>query len=110
MADFVTGPDRKAREAARRRAAVEAVIHTLSAYARQRGGRFLVFGSAATGKVRHTSDLDLVIDFPAETEGEAWSFVEQVCRRPGLSGDIHSTHTTRRDFLDRIRAHAKVLE
>nr|WP_294531297.1 hypothetical protein [uncultured Rhodopila sp.] len=43
----MTLPERKAAEAARRRAAVEALMPALAAYARAHGGRFLLFSCAA---------------------------------------------------------------
>ncbi len=63
MRRIVTLPERKAAEAARRRAAVEAVLPELEAYARAHGGRFLLYGSAARGTMKHNSDVDLLLDF-----------------------------------------------
>lgn len=81
----------------------------LAPYAAAKGGRFLVFGSAAKGRITHGSDIDVLIDFPPEVEPEAWQFVEEACRRHGLSGDIHSVGTTKREFIDRVSPDAVVL-
>jgi hypothetical protein len=51
----------------------------------------------------------VLIDFPPEAEPEAWQFVEEACRRHGLSGDIHSVSTTKREFIDRVSPEAVVL-
>ena len=78
-------------------------------YAEAKGGRFLIFGSVAKGRMTNQSDIDVLIDFPPETEPEAWQFVEQACRRHGLSGDIYSVSTTKREFIDRVSSGAVVL-
>jgi predicted nucleotidyltransferase len=101
--------ERKAAEAARRKAAADAAVADLRAYAREHGGRFVVFGSYLTGGIRFDSDLDVVVDFPADRVAEAWRFAEEVCARRGLAPDLHDAATTTRPFLERVRAKGVVL-
>ncbi|MXW85316.1 MAG: DNA polymerase subunit beta, partial [Boseongicola sp. SB0667_bin_21] len=67
------------REAAARSAAARRIIARLSSHARRHGGRFLVFGSAARGDMRHDSDIDILVDFPPEMELDAVIFAEEAC-------------------------------
>ena len=71
------GKMRKAREASRRARAAEAVARRLSGYARRHGGRFILFGSAASGRMRH--DIDILTDFPDDRALEAFLFAECAC-------------------------------
>src|ERR1700712_2834198 len=63
MQRIITLAERKATEAARRGAAVETLVPLLAGYARAHGGRFLLFGSAASGQMKFHSDVDLLLDF-----------------------------------------------
>ena len=83
MQRIITLAERKGSEAARRRAAVDALLPALTDYARTHGGRFLLYGSAARGQMKYHSDVDLLLDFPAEALSEAWSFAE---KRAGTCG------------------------
>lgn len=109
MARIVTLPERKAAEAARRTAAVEALIPVLTEYARAHDGRFLLFGSAARGQMRWNSDVDLLVDFPDEAMAEAWRFAEQACRDRDLDPDIQPFPSGRPDFLAHIEPDLQVL-
>lgn len=102
---IVTVAERKAREAARRRAAASLIMAELKTFAVERGGRFLIFGSAAEDKMKFDSDLDVVIDFPAELEAEALDFVEDACRRQNLPVEIFLKSRSSSRFLNRIRDH-----
>lgn len=95
---------RKAAEATRRRQAADAVVEALRAYAGREGGAFVVFGSYVTGTMRFDSDLDVLIDFPAERAGSAWNFVEDVCAEHGIPPGIHDAGTCRPAFTERVRA------
>jgi predicted nucleotidyltransferase len=105
MTRVVTVTERKDREAARRRAAADLVMSELKAFGTERGGRFLVFGSAAEDRMKFDSDFDVVVDFPADREAEALDFVEDACRRQNLPSDIHLMSQASDGFLDRIRGH-----
>jgi predicted nucleotidyltransferase len=101
---YVTIPERKAREAARRNTAAQAVIERLRAFVHETGhrGRFIVFGSVASGAIRFTSDFDVLVDFPPDLESAAWSAVEAACREWNITEDVHSTMTTKPDFVEGI--------
>lgn len=84
-------PTLKAREAAtveRMQAAVAELKPALAAYARDHGGRFVLFGSAARREMREDSDVDIFVDFPAGAHMGAISFAEDTCWRLGLKPDI----------------------
>ena len=105
MSLIVTVAERKARETARHRAAVDRVISEMKAFGAEHGGRFFIFGSAAEDRMKFDSDLDIIVDFPAEREAEALDFVEDACRRQNLPADIHLKSRSSSRFLDRIRNH-----
>lgn len=105
MAQIVTVPERKAREAARRRAAAGLVMAEIREFGRLHGGRFFVFGSAAEDRMKYDSDFDVVVDFPASAETDAVEFVEQACQRRDLPTDVHLKSRASPRFLDRIRSH-----
>jgi predicted nucleotidyltransferase len=99
----VTVTERKRRGAERLAEAAEAVIADLSAYARRsEGGRFIVFGSAASGNMRHNSDFDVIVDFPPGEETAAWHAVEESCARHGIKPDILPASMTKQSFIERI--------
>ncbi len=109
MQRIVTLPERKAAEAARRRAAVEAVVPELAAYARAHGGRFLLFGSAARGTMKYDSDIDLLLDFPPEAQHDAGRFAETTCWDRGLEPDILPYQGCKPAFLDHIATDMRVI-
>jgi predicted nucleotidyltransferase len=106
MAEVVTVPERKAREAARRRTAASVVMAELKTYAVEHGGRFLVFGSVAEDRMSFQSDFDVVVDFPADRENDAIDFVEDLCRAQDLPADVHPKSLASDRFLARIAGHA----
>jgi len=105
MSRIVTVSERKAREAARRRAAANLVMAEIREFGHLRGGRFFVFGSAAEDRMKYDSDFDVVVDFPSSAESEAVEFVEEACRRFDLPSDVHLKSRASARFLDRIRGH-----
>jgi predicted nucleotidyltransferase len=109
MTEIVTVPERKAREAARRRTAAREVMTEARDFAAAQGGRFYVFGSVAENRIRYDSDFDVVVDFPIEREDEAVAFVETACRRRNLPSDVHLKSRASQRFLDRIRGHMVAL-
>jgi predicted nucleotidyltransferase len=110
MQRIVTITERKAAEAARRTEAVAALLPVLSEYARAHGGQFLLFGSAARGQMKFTSDVDLLMDFPPETLDEAWKFAEAACWDRDLKPDLIPYRWCRQAFLEHVAADARVLE
>jgi predicted nucleotidyltransferase len=106
----VTVSERKARRAALVRSAAARVMDELGSYAAAHGGRFLVFGSVATGKVKFDSDFDVVVDFPDGLETPAIGFVEDACAANSLPCDVLSKTTSSEAFLARIMPHAVILK
>jgi predicted nucleotidyltransferase len=109
MDGIVTLPERKAAEAERRRLAVEALRGVLAGYAREHGGRFWLYGSAARGTMRYNSDVDLLVDFPREALDDAWVFAEDACRDLRLEPDITPYAWCRGRFLERIAPDLQVI-
>jgi predicted nucleotidyltransferase len=109
MQRIVTLTEHKQAEAARRQAAVAALVPVLSDYARARGGRFLLFGSAARGAMTFRSDVDLLLDFPPDAVSAAWVFAETACWDRGLEPDILTFAGCKKAFLDHIAPDVRVL-
>lgn len=99
----------KVAEAARRQAAVAALVPLLTAYARAHSGRFLLFGSAARGQMKYHSDVDLLLNFPADGFGEAWNFAEVACLDRGLEPDLLPFGGCKQAFLDHVAPDLRVL-
>jgi predicted nucleotidyltransferase len=110
MSDIVTVSERKARETERLRKAAASVLAELTRYAAAHDGRYLVYGSVATGAIRPDSDFDVVVDFPEEAERAAIDEVETLCAKHGIPADVHSTRTSGPNFLNRISGHWKELK
>jgi predicted nucleotidyltransferase len=109
MDRIITLPERKAAEVDRRRHAVDDLLSALSAYARQHGGRFLLFGSAARGDIRYDSDVDILIDFRPDTLDDAWNFAERACWDRHLEPDITPFSWCKGRFLERVTPDLKVI-
>jgi predicted nucleotidyltransferase len=109
MQVIVTLSERKAAEAARRRDAVAALVPVLAEYARTHGGRFLLFGSAARGTMRYHSDVDILMDFPAEALDAAWKFAETACWDRKLEPDLLPYRWCKPAFLDHVSRDLRVL-
>lgn len=105
----VTLPERRAREGARRRGAAGLAIGELRVHAGRAGGRYVVFGSYAADAMTDLSDLDVLIDFPADAGETAWTFVEELARRVDLPIDLHDARHCERRFVERVRAEGIVL-
>jgi predicted nucleotidyltransferase len=106
---IVTLTERKTAEAARRRDAVAALVPVLAEYARTHGGRFLLFGSAARGTMKYHSDVDILMDFPAEALNAAWKFAETACWDRELEPDLLPYQWCKPAFLDHVSKDMRVL-
>ena len=109
MDKVVTIAERDAREAARRRSAADAIIAKLKAFAISRGGRFLVFGSAAVDAMSSVRDLAVVVHFPSDPAGEAVVLVEDLSRIHDLPVDYYLRSLASERFLARIANEAVTL-
>ncbi len=86
MTDVViTLKERQARKMARMTRALVEIDASLLAYARQHGGRFIRYGSTATGRMRQHSDVDIIADFAGELAGSAGSYAEEICAERSLA-------------------------
>jgi predicted nucleotidyltransferase len=101
--------ERKARETERRAEAASQVAALLRAHATAHGGRFILFGSFATGRMRYDSDLDVLVDFEPAESAAAWRFVEDACREAGVEADIHDAASSKAPFVARAWAEGLIL-
>ena len=103
MAAIRTLPERKAAAAAAKAAALDRLRPALADAARGLGGRFLLYGSAAQGRLRHDSDIDLLLDFPGDTATTAaWDAAERECAGLGLQCDARPLAWCSAVFLDHV--------
>jgi predicted nucleotidyltransferase len=86
-----------------------ALRERLAAYGRAHGGAFIVYGSAVSGKLHIESDIDVLVDFPAERMAAALSFVEATCADLDLKADVQPRSWCTTEFIDRIQPTALVL-
>ena len=59
--------------------------------------------------MRFDSDLDVLVDFPADRTGEAWRFVETIAAKLAVPVDIHDARTTKAAFVERVLGKGIVL-
>lgn len=107
---IVTIAERKQMQVDGIRKAIAAVEPVLADYARRHGGRFVVFGSAASDDVRHDSDYDLMVDFALPIERRARDFAERLCIDAGLRADVHLKPDLPPALMERIDRDGRVLE
>jgi predicted nucleotidyltransferase len=91
------------------RSGVERLRGELADYARRHGGRFWLYGSAASGELRYDSDVDVLVDFEADVLSAAVVFAEDACARHGLKPDIKPKSCCTDAFVRRIMPKALVL-
>lgn len=106
---IVTVAERKAIETSRRVRAAGAIVEAMKTYARTQGGRFIVFGSFVDGRMKHDSDLDVMIEFDASKRRSAWEFLETLASRFDLPIDLFDRSTTKDGFVQRIETTGLVL-
>jgi predicted nucleotidyltransferase len=109
MDRIVTLTERKAAEAERRRRAVADLRVVLASYAREHGGRFLLFGSAARGDMRYDSDVDILLDFPPDALDDAWNFAERACWERKLEPDVTPFSWCKGRFRERVTPDLQVV-
>ncbi|WP_299439250.1 nucleotidyltransferase family protein [uncultured Rhodospira sp.] len=85
------------------RRAADAVRADLAAFAGAHPqGRFILYGSVVRGTAAPDSDLDILVDYPPDSDREAWTAAEDACRRHGLRGDIMPVAWTKPAFVARV--------
>jgi predicted nucleotidyltransferase len=92
----------RSREAARRQQAVSDIKKELAAAAARLGGRYILYGSAARGEMRFTSDIDLLTDFPEDLDLAARLAAEDICAAADLPYDILPKASLSAKFLNHI--------
>lgn len=81
----------------------------LAGYGRAHGGKFWVYGSAASGNFHFDSDVDILVDFDDEHLGPALDYVEDACARLRLKADLQPKSWCTAAFIDRISSTVLVL-
>ena len=109
MSDVTTLSQRKKARAEEIRAGFESLRAKLADYGRAHGGRFWIYGSAATGHFHFKSDIDILTDFASEKTASAIGFVETTCAALHLTADVQPKAWCTPAFLEKISATALVL-
>jgi len=106
---MLTVSERKELAIEKIRKAIGVLKIELSTYAKAHHGRFIMFGSAATGRLKFDSDIDILVDFSLDDEGDAWRFVENACANLDLVHDVTSIRFVSDEFLKHIEKEIQVL-
>jgi len=106
---IVTLAERKKARVEQIRSDIARLRAELAAYARRHGGRFWLYGSAASGDLRYDSDVDILVDFEPPGLAVAVRFAEQACTGLGLKPDVKPKSWCTEVFIRRIGAKALVL-
>jgi predicted nucleotidyltransferase len=102
MKDVLTLRDRKKARVDEIRAAFAILRRELADYANRHGGRFIVYGSAASGTFHFESDIDILVDFGEEGLGASLDFVERECARLRLAADVQPKSWCTAEFIQKI--------
>ncbi len=99
----------KQAKVARMTAALALLERELAAYAREHGGRFILFGSAARGEMRHDSDVDILADFPSDVAWDAVGFATDRAADLALLPDVQPMGLSGRSLRERVTKEGRVL-
>ena len=99
---ITTLAERKSRDVARLKAGFAQATEALAAYARERNGRFVVFGSFARDQVHPGSDCDVMVDFSESMARDARNAAETILREYGLRPDVHLLADVSEGLMRRI--------
>jgi predicted nucleotidyltransferase len=86
-----------------------ALLETLKKYP-DKNGRFILYGSMARGEARHTSDLDMLVDFPPEGEAAAFTYLEDACAALGIDADLRAARHCSEKFMAHIAGEMKIVQ
>ena len=84
------------------RAGLDVLRKKLTEYGRAHGGKFMMFGSAVTGRLHYDSDVDILVDFDEAGVGAALDFVETTCAALKLHADVQPKAWCKEEFIARI--------
>jgi predicted nucleotidyltransferase len=84
------------------RAGLVALRKKLTEYGRAHGAKFMMFGSAVTGRLNYDSDVDILVDFDEVGVGAALDFVETTCAALKLHADVQPKAWCKEEFIARI--------
>lgn len=100
----------RARDARERLAvALAGLDRDLADYATREGGRFIRYGSTATGRATPRSDVDIIADFPDTRIGEACRFADGACLDRGLLPDVRPVGWCSARLIERALAEGVAL-
>lgn len=107
---IMTLADRARARAERLATALITLDRDLAAYARREGGRFIRYGSTATGRAAAHSDVDIIADFADDEKSmAACRFADDVCTRLTLTPDVRPSSWCSEKLLARANAEGVVL-
>ena len=101
--------ERQARKMARMAEALVEIDAAFLAYARRHGGRFIGYGSTATGRMRLHSDVDIIADFAGDLAGDAASYAEDLCFEKRMLPDVRAVVYASPRLLERALSEGVVL-
>ncbi len=106
MNEVQTLADRKKARVEKIRAGVARLHEELAKFGLSRGGKFWIYGSAATGNFHTDSDIDIIVDFDGAGLSHALDFAEETCTGLGLKPDVQPKSWCTEAFIERIRSKA----
>jgi len=110
MSKIITLQERRERWMAEKRKNLALALEALSAYAKEHGGKFYLFGSALGDKFALHSDVDIISDFGSpEKDWEAWIDAEDILYKYKLQIDGRPRSGCSKDFLSIISENWKEL-
>jgi len=109
MPEVQTLAQRKQARVEEIRSGVALLRGELANYGRAHGGRFWLYGSAATGELHFDSDVDILVDFDEAGVAAALDFVEDACARLRLIADAQPLNWCKAHFVERIKPRMQVL-
>jgi len=110
MTEIRTLKQRREDELARMREAIRTVERALARYAREHGGRYVIYGSVARGEYRPDSDIDIMVDFPDDARLGAEMFAEDICWQNGLTPDVRGKAFCGDRLMERIARDGQELQ
>jgi predicted nucleotidyltransferase len=102
MTPVQTLAERKRARVEEIRAGLDVLRKKLTDYARAHGGKFIMFGSAVSGRLHYDSDVDILVEFDDAGVYAALDFVETECARLELHADVQPKAWCKEDFIARI--------